>query len=225
MAKNSTIENFTVVVTNKQTNGRGQQTNTWVSEPNKNLTMSVFIDGLDLEINHQKYLNFTISLAIFDLLSTKQIPKLTIKWPNDIMSANKKLCGILIENNSRKQKIHSSIIGIGLNVNQKKFPESLKNAASLKMLTNKEFNLENLLEELIIYIKKRVTLLSEKKYNQLENEYLDVLYKKNVPTMFKDSNDVLFMGKIIGISSSGNLQIELDDESIKEFGIKTISIA
>ncbi|MFT6700053.1 MAG: BirA family biotin operon repressor/biotin-[acetyl-CoA-carboxylase] ligase, partial [Porticoccaceae bacterium] len=122
-------------------------------------------------------------------------------------------------------KINNSIIGIGLNVNQEKFPDSLKNVTSLKKITNKEFDLEVLLVEIIEKIEERLKMLSLKKYSNLETDYLNVLYKKNIPTMFKDSNDVLFMGKIIGISSLGYLQIELEDEIIKEFGIKEVSLA
>jgi BirA family biotin operon repressor/biotin-[acetyl-CoA-carboxylase] ligase len=225
LGQNSTLENCTVVVSKEQTKGRGQQANTWISEPHKNLTMSVFINDFDLKINNQKYLNFAISLAIFDVLSKQQIQKLSIKWPNDILSANKKLCGILIENNIKSNKINSSIVGIGLNVNQIKFPDFLENASSLKKLTNINYDLDILLIEIINKIKSRVQFLSSKKYEELENDYLNVLYKKNSPTMFKDSNAILFMGIITGISSSGNLLVELEDESIKEFGIKEISIA
>ena len=225
LAQNSRLENYTVVVTNEQTKGRGQQTNHWVSEPFKNLTTSIFINNLTLNISDQKYLNYVVSLAILDLLSELSIDKLSIKWPNDIMSANKKICGILIENSIRNHNIYSSIIGIGLNVNQVKFPEYLKNVTSLKLLKNKVFDLEALLVKLVKKIKLRAALLSEKKYEQLEDEYLSVLYKKNVPTMFKDSYNVLFMGKITGISSTGNLLVELEDDSIKEFGIKEISLA
>ncbi|TXD54417.1 MULTISPECIES: biotin--[acetyl-CoA-carboxylase] ligase [unclassified Polaribacter] len=225
LSQNSVLENYTVVVTKEQTNGRGQQANSWVSEPSKNLTMSVFINGFNLEIINQKYLNFAISLAIFDVLYTKEIGKLSIKWPNDILSANKKICGILIENSIRSNDIYASIVGIGLNVNQIKFPDFLENASSLKKITQNNYDLDSLLFEIIAQIKKRVKLVKAKKYTELENDYLNVLYKKNIPTMFKDSTDVLFMGMITGISVEGNLQVELADETTKEFRIKEISIA
>lgn len=225
LAKDSSVENFTVVTANIQTKGRGQQMNNWVSEPHKNLTMSMFVDDLNLLINHQKYLNFAISLAVYDTISFYKIEALKIKWPNDIMSVNKKICGILIENTIRKQTILSSIIGIGLNVNQVDFPDFLQNVSSLKLIKKVDFSLDDLLENLVKQIKKRLTLLSEKQYHQLEKEYLFLLYKKNIPSMFKNVEGVLFMGKIIGISSAGNLQVELEDERIKEFGIKEISLA
>lgn len=225
LAQNSTLENYTVVVTKAQNKGRGQQANYWISEPHKNLTISIYIKGLNLNINIQKYLNFTISLAIFDVLSTNQIPKISIKWPNDILSANKKICGILIENNIIKNHIDSSIIGIGLNVNQLKFPDFLKKATSLKKITNVDYDLNLLLLEIIDKVKNRIQVLLAKEYDALENDYLNVLYKKNTPTMFKNSNGILFMGIITGVSSAGNLEVKLEDETIKEFGIKEISLA
>lgn len=225
MAKKSDLENYTVIVAEEQTKGRGQQRNSWLSEPSKNLTMSIFIDDLNLKIHNQKYLNFAISLAIFKTLTALKIENLSIKWPNDIMSVNKKICGILIENSISSNKIYASIIGIGLNVNQIQFPESLKNASSLKALTNITYDLDNLLIKLIKEIRSSIKILSLEKYTQLEQQYLAVLYKKNIPTMFKNSEDVLFMGKILGISDSGNLLIELEDDIIKEFGIKEVSLA
>ncbi|WP_439132432.1 biotin--[acetyl-CoA-carboxylase] ligase [Polaribacter sp.] len=225
LSKQSTLQNYTVVVANTQTNGRGQQSNSWVSEPGKNLTMSVFVTNLNLPITNQKYLNFSISLAIFDLLSTLQINALTIKWPNDIMAVHQKICGILVENAIRNQKIQSSIIGIGLNVNQTNFPAFLKQVTSLKLLNNTVYDLDILMTALLHHLKKRIALLQSKAYHQLETDYLEVLYKKNSPTMFKDSQAHLFMGKIIGISASGNLLIELENETVKEFGIKEVSLA
>jgi BirA family biotin operon repressor/biotin-[acetyl-CoA-carboxylase] ligase len=225
LAQTTTLESYTVVVTKEQKNGRGQQAQKWFSEPFKNLTTSVYISNIDLEINKQKYLNFAISLAIFDALSIHQIKNLSIKWPNDILSVNKKICGILIENTIKGSKIQSSIVGIGLNVNQEKFPDSLKNASSLKNIAQKEFDLDLLLVQIIEKIQQRIAMVSLKEYDALETAYLNVLYKKNIPTMFKDSNDVLFMGKITGISFSGNLQIELEDETLKEFRIKEVSLA
>jgi BirA family biotin operon repressor/biotin-[acetyl-CoA-carboxylase] ligase len=225
LAQNSTLENWTVVWAKSQTNGRGQQESNWISEPYKNLTTSVYISNFNLEISNQKYLNFAISLAIFEVLFSHKIKNISIKWPNDILSGNKKICGILIENTIKGSKIENSIIGFGLNVNQQKFPDFLKDATSLKNIANKEFDLDALLIEVIEKMQQKINMLSAKKYATLETEYLNVLYKKNIPTMFKDSNDVLFMGKIIGISSLGNLQIEMEDETVKEFGIKEVSLA
>jgi BirA family biotin operon repressor/biotin-[acetyl-CoA-carboxylase] ligase len=224
LSLSSALENLTVVVTKKQTKGRGQQESSWISEPYKNLTFSVFISLNDVKIIHRRYLNFAISLSIYKVLFNKKISKLSIKWPNDILSANKKICGILIENTFFGDKIKNTIVGIGLNVNQEMFPNSLPNVTSLKLETSTESNLDVLLNDILIELKNNIKLLESKDFHLLEKQYLDVLYKKNIPTMFKNSKDEIFMGIISGISDHGNLQIMLEDDSIIEFGIKEVSI-
>ena len=220
---NSAVENFTVVVTDRQLKGRGQQGNSWVSESFKSLIFSVFVTFDNFDVLDNKYLNFAVSLAIFDALQEESIPWLSIKWPNDILSGNKKICGVLIENSLKGSKISSSVIGIGLNVNQTSFPDSLKKVSSLKLLSNKNFPLDRLLDSIVSKLKSKIEVLNAKDFKTLETKYLQVLYKKNIPTMFKNSKDVLFMGMINGISKEGKLQIVLEDESVQEFGIKEVS--
>lgn len=221
--QNYALQNFTVVTTKKQTKGRGQLERKWVSEPNKNLTFSIFIEFKDLKITKKKYLNFAISLAIYTVLSSKNILKTAIKWPNDILSANKKICGILIENTFSGDSIKNAIIGIGLNVNQEIFPDFIYDATSLKLETALEFDLELLLNDILIALQKKINLLETKQFTVLEENYLKILYKKNIPTIFKNDRDKIFMGMISGISNNGKLQIQLNDNSIKEFGIKEVS--
>jgi len=224
LSVSSALENLTVVVTKKQTKGRGQQKKEWISEPYKNLTFSLFVSLKDVKIIHKKYLNFAISLAVYNVLFDKKTPKLSIKWPNDILSVNKKICGILIENTFFGDQIKSTIVGIGLNVNQEIFSNTLSNVTSLKLATLKETDLDVLLNEILVQLKTKIKVLESKNFHLLEKQYLDVLYKKNIPTMFKNSKDEIFMGIISGISDQGNLQIQLEDDSVKEFGIKEVSI-
>ena len=209
LSQNSTLENFTTIVAQNQTKGRGQQHTIWESAPYKNLTFSTFISFENLKIVHKKYLNFAISLAIYDVLFAKKLPKTSIKWPNDILSANKKVCGILIENTFYGDRIKNSFVGIGLNVNQESFPAYLTNATSLKLETGATYNLDNLLTTIIEEFQQKIKLLTSQKFNLLEEQYLDVLYKKNIPTMFKNSKDEIFMGMISGISDYVKLQVLL----------------
>ena len=225
LTSNSSVENFTVIVTKKQTSGRGQMNTTWSSEDGKNLMFSTFIKFSDLLISNQKFLNYAISVGVYEALKTFNLPKLHIKWPNDILSENDKIGGILIENSLKKNKIQSSIIGIGLNVNQENFPKNIPNASSIKNKTHQTLDLEKVLILVLEKIKFNINLLKENKFDILEEKYLSVLYKKNIPSMFKTYQDDFFMGKIIGVSSDGKLQIELVDETIQEFGLKEVSFA
>ncbi|WP_148871104.1 biotin--[acetyl-CoA-carboxylase] ligase [Tenacibaculum adriaticum] len=223
MVSDSMVDDFTVVVAKKQTSGRGQMDTKWVSENGKNLIMSVFCKFSELFIAQQKFLNYAVSISVFEAVKNYKPPKLAIKWPNDILSEKDKIGGILIENSLKKDKIQSSVVGVGLNVNQEVFPVDLPNASSIKKKINKEVDLEEILNLVLQQLQLNIQLLRDKQYELLEEKYLRVLYKKNVPSMFKNSQNVLFMGKIVGISSEGKLQIELNDETIQEFGLKEVS--
>ncbi len=225
MAHNSTLEDYTVVTANSQAKGKGQMGATWSSESGKNLLCSVFVRFDDLSISDQVLINYAVSVAIIRVLESYMLPKLTIKWPNDILSSSQKICGILVENVIQNAKVKSTVIGIGLNVNQIDFPNHLLKATSLKRILKNEIDLEELLKKLINELKLCVSDISSSKKNKLKSTYLEFLYKKNIPTMFRDSNDVLFMGIIVGVSPVGKLQIQLEDDSINEFGIKEVSIA
>ena len=222
MTQNCEVENFTTIVTDQQFLGRGQAGNKWVSEPFKNLIFSTFICFNNLPVTDKRYLNFAVSLAVFDTLKAYKIFNLKIKWPNDIMSANKKLCGILIENSIQKKKIASSVVGIGINVNQEIFPKNLQTASSIKNSIQKEVHLEELLKNILTSLQKYIALLEHKKFFLLEKQYLKVLYKKGVPTAFKNLKNKLFMGIVKGVSANGSLQVELENGAIKEFEIKEI---
>ena len=126
-----TLDDFSVVVANHQTNGRGQRGSSWLSEKDKNLTFSVLKRNISIVANQQFLLNILVSLSIVKSLEGFNIPKLAIKWPNDILSDHHKISGILIENLIKNKQIEYAIIGIGLNVNQVKF-EGLSKVSSLK---------------------------------------------------------------------------------------------
>ena len=220
MCQQNTIENFTVVISNEQTKGRGQMHTSWQSEKGKNLTFSMLIRFDDLEIDQQFYISKIISLSLYEVLSDLLPTKISVKWPNDILSAHQKICGVLIENSVKKAQINYSIIGIGLNVNQLEF-ENLPNATSMKLISNTPFDLEVVLQKLVASIKKHVALLVSKNYASIDTLYLKQLYKFNKPSIFKDDSRK-FMGKIVGVSLQGKLQVELENETVKEFGLKEI---
>jgi len=127
------VDNFTVVCTENQTNGKGQLGSEWHADEGENLTFSAFLNTSFLPLESQFYLNCAVSISVFNVLKKILVPKLSIKWPNDILSENKKLCGILIENVVKSNAETHAIIGIGLNVNQTLFNPTYK-ASSLKVV-------------------------------------------------------------------------------------------
>ncbi len=224
MSQNGASENFTVVVAKHQTDGKGQIDKKWITESGKNLTFSLlYVDNL--LILNQKYINLAVSLAIYETLDELKVPNLSIKWPNDIMTGTQKIAGILIETLIRGQYIHKAIIGIGLNVNQDTFPNELHRATSLKLVTNKEHQLDSVLMDLLLKLSEKLAIVTEKNYPKLEAAYDKALYMKNVTTDFRDNKGRVFTGKITGISKTGNLLIEDSNQQTLEFGIKEIKFA
>jgi len=222
LIKLTTVENWTVIVTDNQVKGKGQFDNKWVSEKGKNLTFSILVKFKNLKIKQQFYLNYSVSVALYNVLRYYIPEKLTVKWPNDILSANHKICGILIESSINNSNVNHAIIGIGLNVNQEKFPTNILNASSLKTILNKNIDKEELLDKILLEIQYQLHLVQQQKFKEIKAQYEKVLYKKGVPSMFIDVNNNAFLGKITGVSNKGKLQIELDDESLQEYDVKEI---
>lgn len=217
------LEDFTVVSADAQLKGRGQMGTSWLSEPGKNLTFSVLKKFKGMLVEDQFRINICVSLAIFATLAPLNVPDLKIKWPNDIMSGRSKICGILIENVLSGQYIHSSVIGIGLNVNQLNF-QNLPNVSSLKLLLGPTFNLEELIYGIVRHLTDFLSNIGEGQYDDLYNRYESHLFRREKPSTFKDREGQMFMGFIKGVSASGKLLIHMEDDVLKEFDLKEVKL-
>ncbi len=222
LVKGASVENWTVITTENQTHGKGQFQKKWQSEPGKNLTFSVLCEFENFKAERAFYLNCIVSLAVFRVLYSHIPEKLSIKWPNDILSHTKKLCGILIENTVSHDTIIRSVIGVGLNVNQEVFKGGLPMATSMKLIANKDFNRDILLNELIDELKKEAQLIENQEFEIIKERYEKHLFRRNIPSMYKDASGHHFMGKILGINNEGSLSVELENESVKTFDLKEI---
>ena len=218
-----TLEDYTIVVAKQQNRGRGQMGKVWASNAGENLTFSVFKRISNLQFSNQFYLSIVTSLALYKTLKYYNVPNLFVKWPNDILSANKKIAGILIENIVKKSKLEYSIIGIGLNVNQTEFND-LVSATSLKNSCGKTFDLDEVMHKFIVEFKIAFKSLDSGATEALKADYESKLFRKNKPSTFKNAEGNLFSGFIKGISSSGNLVLLLEDEIIEEFTLNEITL-
>lgn len=219
----TSLDDFTAVAAEKQIKGRGQMGTEWLAEPGKNLTFSVLKKSEGLEVADQFLLNMCVSLAVFEALKELSIPNLAVKWPNDILSANSKICGILIENILTGSKIQSSIIGIGINVNQLEF-NNLPNVSSLKLLKGETFNLDEVLQSILLKLKKYLTSDYLKSPDALRSLYQGIMFRVHKPSTFKSKEGELFMGFIKGVSPSGRLIVLLEDNIFKEYNLKEIQL-
>ena len=196
-----------IVVTDFQTSGKGQGKNVWQSEDGKNLLFSIALDMSFLKAENQFLLTQMVSVTMINVLK-KYLPEesLFIKWPNDIYFKDKKIAGILIKNEIKGMMMGTSIIGIGLNINQTSFDESLPNPISMKMITGNDYDLEAILIEIC------ETLLSTANSQQstansqqpTANSYTDKLYRHKQWASYEHEGAVKEM-MIIGYDQFGRL--------------------
>lgn len=222
LASKESLENYTTIWAQSQTHGRGQMGSIWESEPGKNLIMSVLVRNSVTILSQIYTFNVAVALAAIQALEEHEIPNLTIKWPNDIMSGNKKVGGILIENIVKSGGITDSVVGLGLNVNQTHF-DNLPNASSLKLICKRDFDNEKLLRSVVEHLKiNALDLIATS--DLLWQCYQDKLYKFGIPMPFENVLGRQFMGIIQGVTAEGQIQILLEDDRVGTFEIKQIKM-
>jgi len=218
---NNKFEEGLLVSANKQESGRGQRENSWESEAGKNLLLSFIVYPFFIKVDEQFILSKVISLAIADFIS-EHTDNVSIKWPNDIYVGNKKIAGVLIENTIKGNKISNSIIGAGININQKKFSNKLSNPVSLSILTKRTYNINELLLTLVEKLNTWYTKLLLGKTVAIDKLYVQKLFRYN------QKHDYIIGGKrikakIAGIAKDGKLIIETENGNLKTFAFKEIS--
>ncbi|GAB4296702.1 MAG: biotin--[acetyl-CoA-carboxylase] ligase [Marinilabiliales bacterium] len=210
-----------VVWAMEQEKGRGRQNNTWESESGKNLTFSVILYPRFLNVEDQFYISKAMSLGVFDYI-LQYSDNVSIKWPNDIYVGNKKIAGILIENSVYKDIIKSSVVGIGLNVNQTVFKSNAPNPTSLKLILKNDIDLNESFENLCMHLEKRYVQLQNKQFEIIDKDYLNNLFRFGKTSKFISKNKE-FSGKIIDVLKTGELIILDENNNKKQFDINDIN--
>ena len=209
-----------VVWADFQTAGRGQIGNAWESEAGANLTFSAVLYPSFLPANRQFLISQIAALSVKQLLD-KYTGEVTIKWPNDIYWRDRKICGMLIENDLSGMSIYSSIIGIGININQKEFRSNAPNPVSLYQITGREYDLEQLMEEFLSCLYANYTLLLQGKETTIQDAYRQALYRREGFYPYEDANG-RFEAEIAGIEPTGHLCLRLKDNSIRRYEFKEV---
>lgn len=222
-------DNLAVVTAYGQTAGRGQRGNSWHSTPGLNLTFSILVrwgrDGVpEMPAKEQFAISRIATVSLAGLLATRGI-RASIKWPNDIYVNDRKICGILIENTINGDKVSSSIIGIGLNVNETDFPASLPNPTSVKCEYGRETDIRDFLNEYIGHFDSCLTASGTAEGRKmLEEKYLQEMYRKDVSHRYTDTRSGKeFTGVIRGVAPNACLLMENEEGGLQEFAFKEIS--
>ncbi len=216
------LDDLTVVVSKHQTQGKGRNGNVWLNKPSLNLAFSIYKRFSDFEIDKKFMLNAISSISVYEILKKYNLLDLTIKWPNDIMTANKKISGILIENNVRGNSIKNSVIGIGININQSEF-KNLPNATSIFIETGKLNSIDIIAQELQKALEKNFNLFKINE-NELIKNYNSLLYKKNEISNFSANDMSKFQGKIIKVGIDGKITIRVSNKQLSKYSESEIKL-
>ncbi len=203
------------VIADYQTAGKGCGTNSWESERGKNLTFSLLIHPQDIPANRQFHITEVVSVALCQTLESYIYNKVEIKWPNDIYVGDRKICGILIENRLQGSVIKDSIIGIGLNVNQREFRSDAPNPVSLWQLLGHEVDRDELLQRFLLCLTKVF----------LEDN-AGFIYRKRLFRMWKtsvyDAGKGFFKAELVDVEADGHLVLVDEEGQRRTFAFKEV---
>ncbi|GHV48760.1 biotin--[acetyl-CoA-carboxylase] ligase [Bacteroidia bacterium] len=211
------------VIAAYQTAGRGQAGNAWESAPGMNLTFSIVVYPESIPANEQFILSQLTSLAVAETLQT-YTGGISVKWPNDIYRLDKKICGILIENTLLGEFLQTSVIGIGLNLNQTEFTGNAPNPVSLRQITGKEHDREEVLHNFLQRFYRYYLRALEGRTEGIRQAYMESLYRRDGFHAYCDSRDPNrpFDACILGVEPSGHLLLRLKDGQTRRYAFKEV---
>ena len=211
----------TVVSALFQTRGRGQMGNAWESEAGKNLLFSTLLFPTKVKANEQFIISQTVALSLQEALE-RYVKPISIKWPNDIYYGEKKLAGILIENDICGKTIALSVVGVGINVNQEAFTSGAPNPVSLKRILGCEIDKELLLNAFLERLFFNYALLNSGGSGEIREKYHAALFRKEGFFPFRDERS-FFTARIAGVDAMGYLHLVTENGEKKEYFFKEVS--
>lgn len=231
-----------LVTAEYQTAGRGQQSNAWESERGKNLLFSLLLHPSQLPATQMFVLSEAIALSIRDAINLTmneaangdpslnlqplkiqlQTPAVTVKWPNDLYVGDSKVAGILIENDIAGQYLSRSIIGCGVNINQKYFQSDAPNPVSLLQLTGRETERQLVLQAILSAFVHRYDLIQQGEYASIHADYRHVLYRGSGQHLFYDA-DGTFRAAIVDVQPDGHLLLRDEDGKLRCYAHKEVT--
>ncbi len=217
-----------LATTEFQTAGRGQKGNSWESEMSKNLLFSILLHPVYVQPSKQFCISEAIALAVVKSLKEIVVDELvakdfSVKWPNDIYWKNKKIAGILIENELFGSTIRDCIVGVGININQQNFISDAPNPVSLYNILGVNTNVEELLDTIIKQFVANVSMIENGQTALLHNEYMDSLFRRKGIYPYRDA-DSEFMATIKDVREDGRLILTDSDDKERIYEFKEVAI-
>jgi BirA family biotin operon repressor/biotin-[acetyl-CoA-carboxylase] ligase len=217
LLQNSNPSEGTVIWAREQYAGKGQGENQWLSEKGKSLTFSIILHPSFLSPESQFMLNKAVSLSVVNTVRRLLNDNVTrIKWPNDIYTGTGKVAGILIEHNILSNTIQHTIIGIGINLNQERFPAWIPDPVSLKQITGINFDAREVLDRYFDNLVCEYSRLRKGEFASTDADYTACLYGYGQEMEFT-AGQCKFTGRISGVDAYGRLCVMLPDGIVRTF--------
>jgi BirA family biotin operon repressor/biotin-[acetyl-CoA-carboxylase] ligase len=210
-----------VVVAEAQTAGRGQLGACWESAPGENLTFSLVLYPGGIPVNRQFTLSQIAALAVKETLDA-YTDGVSVKWPNDVYRHDKKICGMLIENSLLGRQMDYSIIGIGLNLNQTLFVSDAPNPVSLRQITGKKYDKEEVLNRFLRIFYHHYLLLLQEKEEEIGAAYRRALYRGGGGFFAYRDAGGRFEACIHDVEPAGHLLLQLRSGEIRRYAFKEV---
>ncbi len=210
----------TVIITDHQTAGRGQIGSKWQSEQGKNLTLSLILYPKFIAAKDQFILSQAIALGVRNFVSQYCASPVYVKWPNDVYVENRKIAGILIQNTLSGKLLQSTIAGMGININQTVFDQTITRATSLRKETKTNFSIPDLLPVLLQSIEVQYLKLKNGQIDRLRRDYLSHLYQYQEWALYQKKDGTVIKAQIVGVTPQG--QLCLQHQKIEYFDLKEI---
>lgn len=221
LAREPQYHHMDVIWAEHQTSGRGQRGHSWHSTEGENITFSVVLTPSFLPIIEQFRLSEIVALALVDTLAYYGI-ECRIKWTNDIYAKDNKIAGVLIEHSLSGESIARTIVGIGLNINQREFPADIPNPTSMALERGTIFNREEVLTHFVSALNNLYTALENGDKEAIEERYIATMYHLLEEHTYAYPTGEHFRATIRGVRPSGHLILQHTDGTIGEYAFKEV---
>ena len=221
LSRREALPEGSLVVADFQSSGKGQPGNSWEAEEGRNLLFSLLLYPDFLPANRQFLISQIAALSVKETLDA-YTDSISVKWPNDIYWKDKKICGMLIENDLSGQSLYCSVIGIGININQPLFRSDAPNPVSLYQITGREYDREEVLNRFLRIFSNYYILLLQEKEDEIRRAYMQALYRNDGFYPYRDEQGD-FEARIHAIELTGHLLLQLRDGSIRRYAFKEVS--
>ena len=217
------IQEGTVVIGGEQRKGRGRLDRNWHS-PKSGLWFSIILKPDKNKLDKAAVLTLIGALSVYEAISNLNI-NADLKWPNDILYKNKKLCGILSQFKSKGNKVDRVVVGIGVNVNQKVFPKELADTStSLRLIKGEKINKETFLADILNIFGLYYEKFENNEINDIINKWKSNMSMLHKVISFITSNKNKYKGEVVDITDKGELVVEKDNGIVEKFIAGDVSI-